>query len=50
MSEGEGKSNQQIAFEKQIGGSNSDVPRQIRARIGQTDDPLPDGKKVAEPV
>ena len=48
--EGEGKSNQQIAFEKQIGGASHNLPRTARARVGATTDPVPDGKKVAEPV
>ncbi|KAK9792029.1 hypothetical protein WJX73_005287 [Symbiochloris irregularis] len=51
MSEGEEeKSNQQIAFEKQIGGASHNLPRTARARVGATTDPLPEGKKVAEPV
>jgi len=29
---------------------SSALPRQARARVGQTTDPLPEGKEVAEPV
>lgn len=51
MSGEEEKSNQQIAFEKSLGGSSKPgPPRSIRARTGQTEDYLPEGKHVAEPV
>ena len=37
------------AINKAINKSTPGQPRQIRAQVGLTEDPLPEGKKVAEP-
>lgn len=47
--EDEGPSPQQISFQKQIGAGNVNQPRNIRARTGQTSDPIPEGKHISGP-